>query len=133
LADRFGFIELKLYMEGHLATYHLVDVESALYLLAISHSRNCALLKEYCMDYVNSPPIFPYAIFSPQWVVVVEAAPELHRDLYRRLGAMQAHAPAPPRSMSALYRELEQRGLELEGTRQQLEDRLTIAKTSPPA
>lgn len=124
LADRFGFVELKLYMESHLAEYHMVDVESALYLLAISHSRNCALLKECCMDFLNSPHIFPFAVESNQWQEVVEAAPELHRDMYRRLGLTQAHAPSPPRTMSVLYKELEKRGLDLEGTRRQLEDRL---------
>jgi hypothetical protein len=128
LADRFGFVELKLYMEGHLVMYHLVDVESALYLLAIAHSRHCLLLKECCMDYINSPHIFATAVASRQWAEVVEAAPELHRDLYRRLGVTQAHSPALPRSMSALYKESEQRSLSLEGTRQQLEDRLLLQR-----
>ena len=125
LSDRFGFVELKIFMEGHLCLYHMTDVGSALNLLLIAHARNCSLLKEWCIDYLNCPFVFAETIQSQQWSSIVEAAPELLCDMYYRLGRTQANAtPTPPRSISELYKMLETKGLDLDGTRNDLERRV---------
>lgn len=107
LADRFGFVELKIYIESHLAEFHMVDIETGLYFLTIAHARNCFLLKECCMDCLNSPHMFCRAIQSRQWKDVVEATPELLRDMYRHLGLNQPNTPCPPLPISRLYNNLE--------------------------
>ncbi|KAG7344792.1 BTB/POZ domain containing protein [Nitzschia inconspicua] len=73
-ADRFGFMDLKLYMESTL-TEHLLTADTAASLLLFADGHSCALLKEAAMlFYVKDPEAVKN---SKDWTLVLESTPLL--------------------------------------------------------
>lgn len=132
LSDRFGFIELKIFLEAHLSLYHMVDVASAVHLLSIAHARNCALLREQCIDFLHGPHIFPSTLQYSQWNELITTAPDVLQEVYQRMGRTQPNALDPPMSISEIYMQLEIKGLDLDGARMVLEARIKETSLSAP-
>ena len=125
LADRFGCTELKLFSKSTLVGKFLVPSAAAnLMLLAEAHS--CALLKEASMDvYVSCPT---EVVNSDDWTLV-EESPKLLVELVRYMGigfhqrSTRTDITNDSMGVSSLRVWLEDRGLDLDGTRETLVER----------
>lgn len=128
LADRFGCVQLKLHAETCLAEAGVSNNEAAeMLLFADGHS--CPQLKELARDVLVSD--LPAVMASEGWKRVAESPAllsecmlHMHSEFSLKSGAAAA-APGPKSmKVTELRRALEARGLECDGSREMLEQRL---------
>lgn len=130
LADRFGCVQLKLHAETCLAEAGVSNNEAAeMLLFADGHS--CPQLKELARDVLVSD--LPAVMASEGWKRVAESPAllsecmlHMHSEFSGASAAAAAAAAPGPKSMKVteLRRALEARGLECDGSREMLEQRL---------
>jgi hypothetical protein len=129
VADRFGCKDLKLVAEAELAS-SCITVETAADLIMLGDSKNCALLKEAAMDFfaANATSVMS----SPGWVDIAESAPIMRELMEVVFVKKKGSAPADAEEerdykqmrISSLRRKLDEKGLDIDGSREMLINRL---------
>jgi hypothetical protein len=130
VANRFGCKGLKLAAEAELAASG-ISVDTAADMILLGDAKNCALLKEAAMDFfaANATSVMS----SPGWEKVEESLP-LMKELMEVVVNTNKKRSAPVASdedrdckrmcVSALRRRLEDKGLEVDGSRDTIIRRL---------
>jgi len=131
LADRFGCTNLKLHLESRIAESFLCK-ENAAELLLFADSYSCALLKELSMDVYAGDP--KNVIQSDGWDMIRQSPhileELLHHVSFKHMPSDNAHGTKGIEHLdvSGLRQELQSAGLELEGSKKQLIERLQSTK-----
>jgi speckle-type POZ protein len=135
VANRFGCKGLKLSAEAELVESG-ITVDTAADLVLLGDAKNCALLKEAAMDFFAANPTS--VMSSPGWEKVEESLP-LMKELMAVL-ASNKKRPAPADAdeerdhkrmcVSALRRRLDEKGLDVDGSREMLVSRLEKVEVS---
>ena len=123
-ADRFGLVQLKLQIESEI-TAKFLDAGNAAELLLFADGHSCPLLKEACMKLHGENQIETQT--SPEWPKVMEAS-NLLAELFFFVTS-QKRTPQHPDDFDnmpvhTLREKLEFLGLDLDGTREMLVERL---------
>jgi speckle-type POZ protein len=129
VADRFGCKGLKLLAEAELVESG-ITVDTAADLVLLGDAKNCALLKEAAMDYFVENPTS--VMSSPGWANMRESAALLTELLEVAFSNKKRSAPAASNEardnkrmcVSALRRRLDEKGLDVDGSREMLVSRL---------
>jgi speckle-type POZ protein len=133
VADCFGCKGLKLVAEAELAASG-ISIDTAADLVLLGDAKNCALLKEAAMEFFakNAESVMS----SSGWEKVEESLP-LMKELMAVLVASNKKRPAPADAdedrcfkrmcVSALRRRLDEKGLDVDGSREMLVSRLEEA------
>lgn len=148
VADKFGSIDLKLYVESVLVDRFLT-VENCPEMLMFADSHSCALLKEYSMNLYVSNPIAVMATATESWTRLMES-PKLLSELLIHTTTRKAYCHHSSNSkindndidnnndkdkdkddvknltIASLRDRLEEAGLDLDGSREILVNRLKV-------
>jgi hypothetical protein len=127
-ADRFGCKGLKLLAEAEIASWG-ITVDTAADLIIFADAKNCALLKETAMDFCAAN--LASVRSSPGWGKVEESFPLLKELMAVLRSDKKRPAPADAEErdckrmcVSSLRRKLDERGLDVDGSREMLVRRL---------
>uniref|UniRef100_A0A7S1YJL8 SAP domain-containing protein n=1 Tax=Grammatophora oceanica TaxID=210454 RepID=A0A7S1YJL8_9STRA len=125
VADRFDCRKIKHVIESEIAEY-IITAENAAEFLVVADSLNCALLKEAAMECFNMNQ--DVVMESPGWAAVEESKHlpiELLRSQCRsKKRRLISGDGVDDMSVSALRTKLEEKGLDVDGTRAMLVNRL---------
>jgi len=123
MADRFGCQTAKLMIESDLAEY-VLRATNAAEMLIVADSLSCALLKEAIIEVFKSNQ--DKVMDSPSWATVAESAPLLDELLQstRRKRKRSGDSSVDRMNVSTLRRNLEEKGLDVDGTKDMLIKRL---------
>jgi hypothetical protein len=129
VADRFGCKGLKLVAEAELAS-SCITVDTAADMILIGDAKNCALLKEAAIDFFAAN--LESVISSPGWANIRESAALLAEVM--EVLAKKKKRPAPDNAdeerdykrmrVSTLRRKLDEKGIDIDGSRDVLINRL---------
>jgi hypothetical protein len=129
VANRFGCKGLKLAAEAELASSGIY-VDTAADMIPLGDAKNCALLKEAAMDFFAANPTS--VMSSPGWANISESAPIMKELIEVLVIKKKRSAPADAEEerdfkrmrISSLRRKLDEKGLDVDGSREMLISRL---------
>ena len=119
-ADRFGVINLKLEAEACYAATVELTLDNIIEIISYADSKNLALLKEHCMDFLSSANKMEVA----EKVSFADMPPQLMKDLMVALARSEAASGAKDdlkmMCVSELRRLAHEKGLSVDGSREML-------------
>lgn len=121
-ADRFGCAQLKIVTQSEMVHHGFISKERCADLLLLANSLNCSLLMEATKDFfaANSK-----AVMSTEGFARVKESNELLVELIERIATNKTYDDADHEmSVADLLRELDKRGLDIDGSRETLAKRL---------
>ena len=130
-ADRFGVTGLKLSAEAELASSS-INAESCAELILFADGTNCAMLKEAAVDFFVAQSV---DVMKSDGYEQIEQSPTITKELMLAMAAGSKKRPASGTSsgdikrmrVSALRQELENKGLDVDGSKDMLVARLENA------
>ena len=132
VADKYGFVNLKMLLEARVVqAKHIIRADSAVEILLFAESHNCALLRETAMKMVVNK--MPEIRGKSGWDDIFKC-PELAQDLFR----YQSECSKPwdgndkldRLGVAVLRARAAEKGLEVDGSRTVLIERLKMAERS---
>lgn len=137
-ASRFGCTGLKHAAEAKLAS-ESITTENAAEMIVFADSTNCALLKEAALDYfVNNAE----SIMASAGYELVKESPAIMGEMMAAMATASKKRPATPGGdgkdykrmrVATLRKKLDAKGLDIDGSKEELTNRLQYAETESEA